>query len=84
MVTSVSTGESTTMMPRDKMNSTMFPSVTGTMDIRPCTMFRSVMARPTSCPVRISSCRAPSSRDSASNSSVRMSCWTSRESCPPR
>ena len=83
-VTIVSTGESATIMPMVSTNSTMLPSVTGTMDSRPCTMFRSEMARPTSCPVRISSWRAPSSRDSESNSSVRSSCWTSRESRPPR
>jgi hypothetical protein len=47
-------------------------------------MFRSEMDRPTSCPVRISSCRAPSSRDSESNSSVRRSCWTSSDTRPPR
>ena len=83
-VTIVSTGESTTMMPRDRMNSAMFPSVIGTRDRMDCTMFRSEMDRPTSCPVWISSWRAPSSRDSASKSSVRRSCCTSRESRPPR
>ena len=83
-VTSVRTGDRTTMMPRVSTNSTRLPSVTGTMDRMPCTMFRSEMDRPTSCPVRISSWRAPSSRDSAANSSVRRSCWTSRESRPPR
>ena len=82
-VTIVSTGDSTTMMTRDTTNSTMLPSVTGTMDMMPCTRFRSEIDRPTSCPVRISSWRAPSSRDSESNSSVRMSCWTSRDSRPP-
>ena len=83
-VTSVSTGESTTMMPMDSTNSARLPSVIGTMDRMDCTMFRSEMDRPTSCPVWISSWRAPSSRDSESKSSVRRSCCTSRESLPPR
>jgi hypothetical protein len=83
MATMVSSGDRTTMMPRESTNSTMLPSVTGTMDMMPWTMFRSEMDRPTSCPVRISSWRAPSSRDSEPNSSVRRSYWTSRESRPP-
>ena len=83
MVTMVRTGDSTAMMTMDKMNSTRLPSVIGTMDRMLCTMFRSEMDRPTSCPVWISSWRAPSSRDSESNSSVRSSCCTSRERRPP-
>ena len=83
-VTSVSSGESTTMIPMDSTNSARLPSVIGTMDKMDCTMFRSEMDRPTSCPVWISSWRAPSSRDSESKSSVRRSCCTSRESLPPR
>ena len=71
------------MMTRDTTNSAMFPMVIGAMDSRPCTMFRSEMDRPTSCPVRISSWRAPSRRDSEPNSPVRRSCWTSRDSRPP-
>ena len=37
-----------------------------------CTMLMSEIDRPTSCPVWISSWRAPSSRESDSNSSVRI------------
>ena len=73
-VTIVRTGESTTMMPRDSTNRAMLPSVMGTIDRMLCVMFRSEMDRPTSCPVWISSWRLPSSRDSESNSSVRISC----------
>ena len=83
-VTRVSTGESTTMMAMETTNSARLPSVIGTMDRMLCTMFRSVIERPTSWPVWISSWRLPSSRDSAANSSVRRSYWTSRESLPPR
>ena len=50
-VTIVSTGDSTTMMPINTRNSARLPSVIGTMDKMPCTMFRSEMDRPTSCPV---------------------------------
>src|ERR1035438_10507616 len=41
------TGDSTTMMPMEKMNSARLPSVIGTMDRMLCTMFRSEMDRPT-------------------------------------
>ena len=66
-VTTVSSGDRITMMTAVMTNRSMFAKVMGVMDSRPCTMFRSEMDRPTSCPVRISSWRAPSSRDSEPN-----------------
>jgi hypothetical protein len=71
------------MIVTDSTNSSALPSSIGSMPSRPCTMFRSEIARLTSWPVRSWSCRAPSSAASAANDSVRMSCWTSRDSLPP-
>ena len=80
----VSVGESTAMMASDTTNSTALPSSIGTMLSNACTMDRSEMDRLTTWPVCSSSCRAPSSRDSAWNISVRRSCCTSRDSRPAR
>ncbi len=82
--TSESSGDRLTMMTSEKMNSRTLPMISGIHDSSPCTMLMSEMDRPTSWPVWISSCRAPSSRDSDSNSSVRMACCTSSAVLPPR
>ena len=82
--TSESSGDSAIMMTSEKTNSMRLPSVSGIHWIRPCTMLRSEIDRPTSWPVWISSCRVPSSRDSEPNSSVRMACCTSSAILPPR
>ena len=84
IATRESSGDREIMMTSEKMNSRTLPMISGIHDSRPCTMLMSEMDRPTSCPVWISSCRAPSSRDSDSNSSVRMACCTSRAVLPPR
>ena len=80
----VSSGDSTAMAISAPANSTALPSSSGTQDTRLCTMVRSDIDRLTTWPVCSSSWRVPSSRDSEPISSVRMSCWTSRESLPPR
>ncbi len=72
------------MMTSEKMNSSTDPMTSGIHCSRPWTMLMSEMDRPTSCPVWISSCRAPSSRDSAWNRSVRSLCCTSSATLPPR
>jgi len=82
--TRASGGERATMITSEKTNRITLPNVSGTMLSRPCTMFRSEIDRPTSWPVCISSWRAPSSLDSEPNSSVRISCWTSSDTRPPR
>ncbi len=82
--TSVSGGDRKTMMMREKTNRNTLPMDSGIIDSTLWTMFRSEIERPTSCPVWISSCRAPSSLDSEPNSSVRMSCCTSRAILPPQ
>ena len=80
----VSTGDSTAMMASETTNSTALPISIGTMPSRACTMFRSEIERLTTWPVCSWSCRAPSSRDSDRNMSVRRSCCTSRDTWPPR
>ena len=72
------------MITIDSTKSRPLPSSIGTWLSRLWTMLRSEMDRLTIWPVCSWSWRAPSSRDSDSNSSVRMSCWTSSESFPPR
>ena len=81
--TRVKMGDSVSIMTIEMMNRAMLPRVTGIIDSRPCTMFRSEIDRPTSWPVWISSWRLPSSRDRAPNRSFRRSCWTSRAIRPP-
>ena len=82
--TRASSGDRATMMTREKTNSRTEPRISGTHCSSPCAMLMSEMDRPTSCPVWISSCRAPSSLESDSNSSVRMACCTSSAILPPR
>ena len=82
--TSVSSGDSSAMAISEPANRTTLPISIGTMDSRLCTMVMSEIERLTIWPVCSSSWRVPSSRDRAENSWVRRSCWTSRESCPPR
>ena len=72
------------MMAIDSTKSRALPSSMGTWASRLWTMFRSEMERLTIWPVCSWSWRVPSSRSSDSKSSVRMSCWTSSDSWPPR
>ena len=62
--TSESSGDRVIMMTSEKTNSSRLPRISGIHCSRPCTMLMSEIDRPTSWPVWISSCRAPSSRDS--------------------
>ena len=80
----VSSGERNAMITSDSTNSTTLPSSIGTMLSRLWIMLRSEIERLTICPVCSWSWRAPSSRVSDPNSSVRRSCCTSSESRPPK
>jgi hypothetical protein len=82
--TSDSSGDSVIMMTSEKTKSSTLPKISGSHCSSPCTMLMSEIDRPTSCPVWISSCRAPSRLDSDSNRSVRMACCTSSATFPPR
>ena len=82
--TTVSSGDRNSMMTIDTTNSSTLPSAMGSSDSSDWIMLMSEIDRLTSCPVWISSCRAPSSRDSAPSISVRRSCCTSRDSRPPK
>ena len=82
--TRVSSGERKAIAISEPTNSTALPSSIGTIASRPCTIVRSEIERLTIWPVCSWSWRAPSSRDRAENSCVRRSCWTSRDSWPPR
>ena len=82
--TRVSTGERKAIAIIEPTNSTALPISIGTIESRDWIIVRSEMDRLTIWPVCSSSWRVPSSRDRAENSWVRRSCWTSRESCPPR
>ena len=53
---SVSSGDSHSIATSDATTSTTCPAVSGTIDSRPCTSWRSVIARDTTCPVRSASC----------------------------
>ena len=81
---SASSGDRKNMMTSATTNSSALPTSIGIMLSKAWIMFRSVMDRLTIWPVWSWSCRAPSSRVSDPNSSVRRSCCTSRESWPPR
>ncbi len=81
--TRVSGSESHAMITREITNSRMFPMVIGSMKSKPWMSWRSLVARPTTCPVDSSSWRRPSSRVIVPYISVRRSCWTSRASRPP-
>ncbi|CAM5740863.1 hypothetical protein SALBM311S_08805 [Streptomyces alboniger] len=81
--TRVSGRDSQAMITREITKSTRFPIVIGSMKSRPWISWRSLVARPTTCPVDSSSCRRPSSRVIVPNISVRRSCWTSRARRPP-
>ncbi|CAM5584476.1 hypothetical protein STANM309S_05101 [Streptomyces tanashiensis] len=81
--TRVSGIDSQAMTASEMRNSRTFPMVIGSMNSRPWISWRSLVARPTTCPVDSSSCRRPSSRVTVSYMSVRRSCWTSRASRPP-
>ncbi len=81
--TTVSSGESVSITASEMTNSSRLPSVIGAMASSPWTIVMSDVARLITCPVLSSSCRRPSSLDSASNTSMRRSCWTSRASRPP-
>ncbi len=81
---SASSGESRNMTTIEVKKSSALPISIGSMLSRLWTMFRSEMDRLTIWPVCSWSCRAPSSLVSEPNSSVRRSCCTSRDNCPPR
>ena len=81
--TTVSSGDRNSMMMIETTKSSALPMVIGRNDSSPWIMLMSEIDRLTSWPVWISSCRAPSSRDSAPSISVRRSCCTSRDSLPP-
>jgi hypothetical protein len=61
----------------------MVPIASGTIISNDCTSCRSVIDRDTICPVRISSCFAPSSRCTAEKTPSRRSCCTPSASRPP-
>ncbi len=77
-------GDSQNITPIDSTNSSTLPISMGIIDSRLWIMFRSEIDLLTIWPVCSWSCRAPSSLVSEPNRSVRRSCWTSRESWPPR
>ena len=81
--TTVSNGDRKSMMTIETTNSSALPRLIGKNDNSDWIMLMSEIDRLTSWPVWISSCRSPSSRDSAPSISVRRSCCTSRESRPP-
>ena len=82
--TRVSSGERKAIAIIEPTNSTTLPISIGTIESRDWIIVRSEIDRLRIWPVCSSSWRVPSSRDRAENSWVRRSCWTSRESCPPR
>ncbi len=81
--TRVSGRDSHAMITREMTKSRTFPMVIGSMKSSPWMSWRSLVARPTTCPVDSSSCRRPSSRVIVSYIPVRRSCCTSRASRPP-
>ncbi len=82
--TTASSGDSQNIATTDTTTMPISPALSGTIDSRPCTSCRSVMARDTTCPVRSASWRCPSSRCTAPKTSRRRSCCTLRASRPAR
>ena len=82
--TTVSSGESHSMIASETRTAELVPRVYGTIPSSPWTCCRSELARETTWPVRRASCCGPSSREIEAKTRRRRSCWTPSESRPPR